>query len=208
MNIMSCLDGRIDMRNLFIPATLIAMTLSFGVLPNAAIAADRIDRQQDRLEDKIRFGERTGALTRVEANQLKARLDNIERREDRMDNNGLNFNERRMLSMRLDDLSRHVDRQISDNQRRMPNSRWNAHNRRFYTNTFPQTRIYSNSFTYASPPRWVMSKDGGYYDSTGQISGTVRGDQLFRFGGVMQNGSPAPSSPDVLMNAFGHIIAY
>ncbi len=56
-----------------------------------------------------------------------------------------------------------------------------------------------------SPYIWQMSRDGGYYDASGQIKGTVPGSELWRYGGVMGDEvTPVPQGP-VRMNSAGHI---
>lgn len=56
------------------------------------------------------------------------------------------------------------------------------------------------------PYIWQMSRDGGYYDASGQIKGTVPGNELWRYGGVMGDEvTPVPKGPSVQMNSAGHI---
>ena len=46
------------------------------------------------------------------------------------------------------------------------------------------------------PHIWQVSKLGGYYDASGQIEGTVPGDQLYKYGGFMGDGvTPVPQTP-------------
>lgn len=50
---------------------------------------------------------------------------------------------------------------------------------------------------------WQLSRDGGYYDATGQISVVVPGDQLYKYGGTFQDGKPVPTTP-VVTNFANH----
>ncbi len=54
-------------------------------------------------------------------------------------------------------------------------------------------------------PNWMISKDGGYFDGTGQIKFLVPGNELYKYGGTLQDGRPVPNTPNVQMNASGHI---
>ncbi|MDZ4836030.1 MAG: hypothetical protein SGJ27_19815 [Candidatus Melainabacteria bacterium] len=56
----------------------------------------------------------------------------------------------------------------------------------------------------SSPPRWSVSKDG-YVDLTGQVHGTIPGNELYRYGGTMKDGRRAPTTPHVNINTSGHI---
>ena len=51
---------------------------------------------------------------------------------------------------------------------------------------------------------WQQSVDGGYYDATGQIKILVMGDQLFRYGGKLSDGTAVPTTP-VVCNFKGHV---
>lgn len=51
---------------------------------------------------------------------------------------------------------------------------------------------------------WGQSAAGGYYDSTGQMPGTVMGDQLYKYGGTFMDGTHVPTSP-VVCNFRGHV---
>lgn len=55
-----------------------------------------------------------------------------------------------------------------------------------------------------SPPQWSATK-GGYHDLTGQIPGTIPANELYRYGGTMKGGHPAPTTPHVNVNTSGHI---
>jgi hypothetical protein len=62
------------------------------------------------------------------------------------------------------------------------------------------------SETSATLPKWFVSREGGYYDSSGQVQGNVPGTELYRYGGTMSDGKPAPTTPQVHVNTSGHII--
>lgn len=51
---------------------------------------------------------------------------------------------------------------------------------------------------------WGQSDAGGYYDATGQMSGTVMGDELYKYGGTFTDGTPVPAYPAVC-NFKGHV---
>lgn len=50
---------------------------------------------------------------------------------------------------------------------------------------------------------WHQSLAGGYYDATGAIPGVIPGDELYKYGGVFQDGLPVPTTP-VAMNFAKH----
>lgn len=50
---------------------------------------------------------------------------------------------------------------------------------------------------------WHQSRQGGYYDATGQISVLVPGDELYKYGGVFEDGLAVPTMP-VAMNFAKH----
>jgi len=52
----------------------------------------------------------------------------------------------------------------------------------------------------------MPSRDGGYYDATGEVKATVKGNELYKYGGTMSNGRAAPTTANVQMNRFGHLI--
>jgi len=58
----------------------------------------------------------------------------------------------------------------------------------------------------SNPPKWSIRREGGYYDGTGQVQGNVPGNELYRYGGTMSDGRPAPTTPNVHVNTSGHII--
>lgn len=51
---------------------------------------------------------------------------------------------------------------------------------------------------------WGQSDAGGYYDATGQMTGTIMGDELYKFGGTFTDGTPVPAYPAVC-NFKGHV---
>jgi len=62
----------------------------------------------------------------------------------------------------------------------------------------------SNATPAKRPSIWQISALGGYYDVTGQVPGTVRGDKLYIYGGTMSDGlTPVPTGP-VSTNSSGH----
>lgn len=62
-----------------------------------------------------------------------------------------------------------------------------------------------NQAQFFRPPVWYPSREGGYYDGTGQIQGNIPGHMLFQFGGSLSDGRAAPNSPNVFMNQAGHL---
>lgn len=67
---------------------------------------------------------------------------------------------------------------------------------------------FSDPISAATPAKrpsiWQISALGGYYDVTGQVPGTVRGDKLYIYGGTMSDGlTPVPTGP-VSTNSSGH----
>jgi len=55
-----------------------------------------------------------------------------------------------------------------------------------------------------APYIWTQSRDGGYYDASGFIKGTVPGDQLRLYGGRFSDGTPVPMT-NVGTNGSGHV---
>lgn len=88
------------------------------------------------------------------------------------------------------------------------NRGWNNKNNRGYD---PKNKSWKNrGFNPAQdrpvePPRWMVSRDGGYYDATGNVQGTVSGADLYQYGGTMGDGSGLPG-PGAAVNAQGHLI--
>lgn len=57
-----------------------------------------------------------------------------------------------------------------------------------------------------TPPQWSVNKEGGYEDITGQVSGTVPGNELYKYGGTMKrDGRAVPTTPHVHIDTSGHI---
>lgn len=54
---------------------------------------------------------------------------------------------------------------------------------------------------------WGLSRDGGYYDASGQIKVVVPGDQLYKYGGTFMDGSKVPTTP-VVTNFAKHAYRY
>lgn len=50
---------------------------------------------------------------------------------------------------------------------------------------------------------WGLSRDGGYYDATGQVKIVVPGDQLYKYGGTFMDGTSVPTTP-VVTNFANH----
>jgi hypothetical protein len=55
-----------------------------------------------------------------------------------------------------------------------------------------------------APYVWCQSVDGGYYDSSGTAKEHVMANQLFRYGGRFQDGTPVPAEPITSFNSMGH----
>lgn len=77
--------------------------------------------------------------------------------------------------------------------------------------TLVESADYSAAFKAPAPepPKkkgtsvWFQSRDGGYFDFTGQVKGVVRGDLLYKYGGTFQDGTEVPDYP-VTVNFAGH----
>ncbi len=82
-------------------------------------SAGSVDHQQRELEGRIDQAFRSGQLTRDEHRALKNRANEI-RREERsyMADGNISWSEKHALRSRLESLSREVERQSSDAQRR------------------------------------------------------------------------------------------
>ena len=82
---------------------------------------DRFDERQQRLEQRIEHGRRTGELTRHEYGRLRHELRLIARDEHAFRADGrLSSRERRHLDARLDAVSRAVYHEVRDGERRAP----------------------------------------------------------------------------------------
>lgn len=82
-------------------------------------SAGSIDHQQREIEARIEQGFRSGRLTEKERHALKNQADEIRREERRYVADGtLGSGERQVLMSRLENLSREVERQMNDRQRR------------------------------------------------------------------------------------------
>jgi hypothetical protein len=94
---------------------LTAVVLAATVTP--ALAMENINRREGYISAQIEHGVRSGALTRSEAEGLRAQLAQIQGEEQRLRHNGYGYhnhngglapNEQAALERRLDDLSRQV----------------------------------------------------------------------------------------------------
>ena len=101
----------------FIAAAVAAITLAAAV-PASAAPWQNINARQERLDNRIDQGVRSGRLTRQEAVQLRASFRQISRLEARYRSNGLNMAERRDLDRRFDRLGMQLQAQLNDRQRR------------------------------------------------------------------------------------------
>ena len=87
--------------------------------PPPVPSAAAIDQRQRDLEFRIEQGVRAGYITRDEHQLLRRQADDIRRDERRYMNDGtLSIDERRALGHQLDSLSRELDRQLRDNDKR------------------------------------------------------------------------------------------
>lgn len=78
-----------------------------------------VDHQQREIEARMEQNFRAGRLTQDEYRALRSAADDIRREERRFMSDGtLSPNEKQLLQSRLEGLSRQVDRQSSDAQRR------------------------------------------------------------------------------------------
>ncbi|MBI4533321.1 MAG: hypothetical protein HY711_05170 [Candidatus Melainabacteria bacterium] len=50
---------------------------------------------------------------------------------------------------------------------------------------------------FQTPCLWYPSRQGGYYDASGQVNGVILGSQVHKYGGVMADGMPVPLGKDV-----------
>jgi hypothetical protein len=82
-------------------------------------SAGSVDHQQREVEGRIEQAFRSGRLTRDEHRMLKNQADEIRREERRhMADGNVSASEKQALLSRLQNLSREVERQSSDAQRR------------------------------------------------------------------------------------------
>lgn len=95
-----------------------AMGVVAVALPSIASAApwQSINARQDRIEQRINQGIRSGALTRNEAVRLRSDFRSIANLEARYRRGGLSASERRDLDRRFDALSARVKVQKRDRQ--------------------------------------------------------------------------------------------
>lgn len=54
-----------------------------------------------------------------------------------------------------------------------------------------------------APYIWGLSRDGGYYDATGQIKTVIKGEDIYKYGGTFIDGTAVPSAP-VITNFAKH----
>ncbi len=98
----------------FAAAALLSLSAAVLAQPPGSIH-ERIDRMESRIERGIRSGD----LTRQEADRLRGELREIKHRERRMRDDGrLDHRERDRLNADLDRLSRHIEREKRDDDRR------------------------------------------------------------------------------------------
>jgi hypothetical protein len=98
---------------------LAASTVGAAALPAAAAPGwVPVSQRAARVEMRIDEGVRSGGLTRGEARDLRAQLNDLQRLEVRYLRNGLNLAERRDLNVRYDRLVDRVFRERDDRQHR------------------------------------------------------------------------------------------
>ncbi len=198
--------------------SIVAGAMSSGLISTVAWA-DSNDRRQAEwnqghertIQQQIRQGENSGQLTRNEANRLENRLEALKNDKDRFERNGLNQSEKRNLNLRYSSLSQQAERERRDSERRYINSRANDRgrwrdNRSRNHQSLAGRNSYSSQAQLSKPPVWHASKDGGYYDSTGQITFLVDGQKLYLYGGFLGDGRPVPNTPNVPTNMLGHLL--
>lgn len=95
-----------------------AATLVGVAGPASAAPWQSVNRQQASLDQRIDRGVRSGALTRNEAQRLRARFAQIQRLERQYRHGGLTVRERRDLDQRLAGLQRSIRTQKHDRQYR------------------------------------------------------------------------------------------
>ena len=95
-----------------------AATLVGVAGPASAAPWQSVNQQQARLDQRIDQGVRSGALTRNEAQRLRARFVQIQRLEQQYRRGGLTVRERRDLEQRLANLQRSIRVQKRDRQYR------------------------------------------------------------------------------------------
>jgi TolA-binding protein len=98
----------------------LAATASLLSLAGPASAApwQSVNQRQASLDQRIDRGVRNGALTRNEAQRLRARFAQIQRLERQYRRGGLTVRERRDLDQRLTDLQRNIRVEKRDRQYR------------------------------------------------------------------------------------------
>lgn len=96
--------------------TLAAAGLMLAAAPAAAQTWTTINERQQRLDDRIDAGVRTGQLNRREADRLRDEFRDIARLEARYRGNGLSSWERQDLDRRFDALSARVRSERNDAQ--------------------------------------------------------------------------------------------
>lgn len=102
---------------------LIALGAAIAAIAAPTVASAQagwqpINARQANLYNRIDQGVRSGALTRPEANRLRAEFQQINRLEYRYRSNGLSLRERQDLQRRFDVLSAKVRFQKNDRQDR------------------------------------------------------------------------------------------
>lgn len=119
-----------------ITVLLAGLGIAAAAVPATAIAAPQpgyaqggawqnINGRQNRIENRINQGIRSGALDRREATALRAQFRSLERLEAqyRRSRPGLTLNERRDLDRRFDSLERSIRVQKNDRDHRGPHRR-------------------------------------------------------------------------------------
>ncbi|MFT3856410.1 MAG: hypothetical protein QM742_02470 [Aquabacterium sp.] len=109
-------------RHAVMPALLSALTLCLASAAHAQASSpqhDRIDRRQQRQEQRIDRGVENGSLTRPEARRLEREQHRIDRAEDRMQADGkVTPAEAARMEARQDHASRHIRHAKHDRQHR------------------------------------------------------------------------------------------
>lgn len=173
--------------------------------PIGKFSWDPYNNRLRKINEKIRDGVESGRLDPNEASycdseyyKARALLDKWTRSDG-----FLSDDEKNSFDRMIDRLNDSVDDRLNNRNGVAQGGRWQPLKNAI--GGWNQTSIASNNQGGAQP-LWYCSADGGYYDANKTVPGTVWGTELYRYGGTMSDGRPAPSNNAVRVNHVGQII--
>ena len=158
---------------------------------------DAFQKSLRTISDKITSGIASGQLNRDESKYLHDEANRLQSVLNESQKGGMTADEVTSFERMLEKFDERLNRALHS----VATGKWNSGNWHHGWKSSKHPVVPNLS----SPPQWDATKGGGYHDLTGQIAGTIPANELYRYGGTMKDGRPAPTTPHVNVNTSGHI---